>query len=517
MGGAKEECGIAAIYLKNLNLNNSIVPEAIYRILSHLRHRGQLSTGICVFSPQAPEKRTKVLKVKKEMGDVDDLFRLKNQVYFKEFMEHFKGIAGIGHNRYSTQPKEDYFEQIDEAQPFLRRHGRRRKRFALAFNGTITNKQQIEKEILNEDYILDTNVDTESIMHLISLSLNKYFEPDLNKKVDLFKVFEEVMKKLDGSYSLVSLFADGNLVVIRDQFGFKPLVFGETDEFIAFASESTALQGIGIEKFYDVEPGSCTIFDGKALQSRNFFPGHKKSHCHFEYVYFSKATSYIEGKSVNSVRKNLGKALAEIEPLKESIIKAPEDYVVVPIPNTAIPASESFANALGLYKNSAIELNSHKRGFINKGFFRGIIMGGKYSIISESIKGKKVILIEDSIVRGETSEKVIRMLRNAGAEEVHLRSTEPLIKCPCFYGIDFPSHKELIARMFGNLSDKEIAEAISKKIGADSLVFQDINGLIQAIGFPKEDLCLACLNGDYPTPCGKECALCSAKEGNVSL
>jgi len=498
-----EECGIAAVYLKNSSRKTNLVPELLYVMLSQLQHRGQLSAGISTYNPfnRGYEKK---LKIWKGVGRVNDLFRINDREERRRVVEYCKGIAGIGHVRYATAGcATTYLDLIEEAQPFLRHHGRPWKRFSIAFNGNLANYFSLRKGILKEGYLLDTKVDTEIIMHLIALNLKALSsnsrEGDV--KPNLFDVAEAVMKKLDGAYNVLELFGDGDLVVIRDPLAFKPLVFGENSDFFGMASESVALEKIGIEKFYPVSNGSCMIFNRNGMSQKNIFSGTRKAHCHFERVYFSRANSIIDGKSVNSTRENLGKNLARIEPLKD---RFPQQYVVVPIPNTAIPAAETYARTLNLPLSLALIKGEGERGFINKEEERKRIMDREYGLIVERVKGKKIILIEDSIVRGETSRRIVSLMRNAGALEVHLRSTEPPLLYPCFYGIDFPTYKELIAAR--NLNSEDLEKAVASEIGADSVVYQTLDGLIEATGFSENELCLACLTGDYPTEWGKRMA-----------
>ncbi|MBI2629954.1 hypothetical protein HYW76_02540 [Candidatus Pacearchaeota archaeon] len=383
----------------------------------------------------------------------------------------------------------------------MRNHARAWKRFSLAFNGNIVNYEELKKAMVENDYILDTDVDTEVIMHLISLSLKKYEKRDESEKVvkpDLFDVFSDLTGKLDGAYSLACLFADGDLVLLRDPCGFKPLVYGENENFFAAASESTALEKIGITNFQFLNPGECLIYNKNGARKKIIFQRDRRARCQFEWVYFSKANSVIDNVSVNLVREKLGEQLARTEILKEEIIKHPEDFVVVPVPFTAIPAAESLARNLKIGWSMAITKADSERGFINKEEDRKRIMNRTYNVIKERILGKKVLLVEDSIVRGETSKKVIALLKESGAKEVHLRSTEPKILHPCCYGIDMAAYSELIANKYtGDL--KKIAE----ELGAESVSYLEIEDLKEAIGLGEDELCTACLNGDYPTEFGK--------------
>ncbi|MFH1308040.1 MAG: amidophosphoribosyltransferase [archaeon] len=492
-----EECGIAAVYLKK-PLRKEIVPALLYEMLSKLQHRGQLSAGISVYNPfnEDYEKRLKLLR---NLGTVTSVFKANIKKEFEENLEYFKGTAGIGHVRYATAGSAiHHLDLIEEAQPFFRNHPRLWKRFSIAFNGNLVNYDELKKEMA-EDYLLDTKVDTEVMMHLISKTLNQLSLERGGGKPDFFEASRRVMEKMDGAYNVVFMFANGELVVWRDPFGFKPLVYGENEDYFAVASESVALERIGIKNFKSPEPGTCMIFNGKELKMRNLFPGHRKAHCHFERVYFARANSVVDGISVNETREKLGINLAINEPLKEDILRNKGNYVVVPVPNTAIPAAEAYAKYFGLNLTQAITRDGTDRGFINKEGERARIMNSKYGVISGRIKGKKIILIEDSIVRGETSKIVIAMIRSAGALEVHFRATEPPIICPCFYGIDFPTKGELIGARF----KEDLEKGVAHEIGADSMVYQTVQGLVSACGLSYNELCLACLNGNYPTEAGR--------------
>jgi amidophosphoribosyltransferase len=299
------------------------------------------------------------------------------------------------------------------------------------------------------------------------------------------------------------LFADGDLVAVRDPFGFKPLVWGENSDFFAVASESIALEKIGFNKFYFVSPGGCMIFNKSGVNEKQLINSKRTARCHFEFTYFSKEGSVFDERPIHLTRKRAGENLAKTEPLKDEIKINPKKFIVIPVPRTSIPAAEAFADKLKIRHSSAILKSDSKRGFINEGKVRRRIMANTYFVIPEEVEGMEVFVIEDSVVRGETVQEIIRPLRKAGAKAIHLRSTEPPIKYPCFYGINFPTRKELIANKY---SAQEFEKGFAKEIGADTVVFQTLEGLIDAIGFSENGLCLACLNGNYPTPDGRRLA-----------
>ncbi len=516
MDEAKEECGICAVYLKGADRGTTETPLVIINTLLQLQHRGQKSAGYAVYNPIKPEEaRRKEIVLYKGVGRVAEVFHLNQPPEYQTILKRGSGIAGIGHTRYSTSGQgrnDDFYASFDEAQPFLRRHPRVWKKFAIAFNGNIVNYDTLAKDMMDEGISLETEVDTEVLMNLMSLGLRQSEGSNIKhtpQKPNLFGVTQELMEKLDGAYNVVTLFGDGDLLVFRDPQGFHPLVWGENKYMYAVASESTALEKIKISKFWDVKPGEAMIFNREGFKHEQVKESRKKSYCHFEWVYFSKASSKNEGRGVNSVRRELGEELAEIEPLRG---KLDEQYIVVPAPKTAITAAQSYARKLKLPISYAIDKIDGDRGFINGPLERARIMTSNYTVQVDEVKGKKLIILDDSIVRGETLRQLIRQLKRAGAKEVHVRLTEPPIQHPCFYAIDYPSRKKLIASPLHTQKEETgqrvltLEDRIAKEVGATSVVFQKREGLIRAIGFPAEDLCLACLSGQYPTPKGQEYA-----------
>lgn len=493
-----EECGVGAYFLKDQAESSFEVPSNLINIASSLQHRGQRSAGGAFFNPHGE----KIIVTHKEVGAVLKVFALDNSDLNRKIMERCKSVAGIVHTRYCTSGGggENDDSAFDEVQPFERRHGRTWKRFALAFNGNIANYKELRDEMVKEHgYHLDTKVDTEVLMHLIALEIQSQSKSFISSasRPDMFEVIKNVMKKLDGAYNVVLLFADGSLIVFRDPHGFRPLVWGENENAFAFASESRALERIGIKKFQDVLPGEVLLVNKNGV-SRRIVANARRSFCHFEGIYFEKANSRNDGLYIKKVREDAGRELAKSEPLKDQLNG---DYVVVPAPWTAVPAAEAYAEALGLQFRLAIEKDESLRGFINGTNDRAKIMKRVYVTHSGDVAGKKVLVVDDSLVRGETSKLLIQRIREAGAKEVHLRLTEPPIKFPCFYGIDIPSRKELIANKY---SGEKFEENIAREIGADSVIFQTIDGLVNAFGIPKENLCLACLTGEYPTEFGRK-------------
>jgi len=495
-------CGIIGVYLKGDQPASILVPQIAISGLSMLQHRGQRSAGISVYNPQiSGEPNRKIIVTHKEPGLVSEVFRLNHPHAHKTLLQRCIGKAAIGHTRYSTAgSRDDPFLAIDEAQPFERRHPRAFRRFAICFNGNLSNYSELAREMTDKQYILETDVDTEVLMNLLSLTIAKHSENSDGepKKPDLFSVAKGLTTRLDGAYNILSLFGDGDLLAFRDPQGFHPLCWGENEECYAVASESAALESMGITKFKDIDPGEALIINSSGVESENLV-NNGKSFCHFEKVYFSKSHSKINGVPVKDDRIRLGVELAKEEYLDTS----DSSYLVVPAPFTAIPAAESFAKHLGIEFKQAIEKSGGMRGFINGKDERKRIMNSGYSFHYD-LGGRKVIIVDDSIVRGETSAKLVGGVRARGALEVHLRSTEPPIKNPCYYGIDYPNREELIAARLSkdNLPIEELESRVAREIGADSVRFQTIEGLVRAIGTPANELCLACLTGEYPTTYG---------------
>ena len=305
--------------------------------------------------------------------------------------------------------------------------------------------------------------------------------------------------RFDGAFSVVLINGDYDLIGFRDPHGFRPLVWGQDESFVAFASESLALKKIGFRHIEDVPVGGYVLVNKEGIRNGTYtFP--IKSHCMFEFVYFSRAPSIVEGISINNVRKNLGEELARIEPLSKLLT---DEFIVVPVPDTSIPIALSLAKKLGINFVPAIyKTEEFGRGFINKPLERERVMNGKYTIISEEIEHKKLIVVEDSVIRGETFYLLSHALRDGGAKEIHLRSACPPVRNPCFYGIDFPTQKELIANNTFTIEDAE--QKVAQQLGLDSMKYMTIDGLTRAIGLSQEQLCLACLNGEYPTRGGRE-------------
>src|SRR3989339_72167 len=490
-----EECGVGAIYLKDQSKSCLETPFNLVHLASKMQHRGQRSAGINVYNPYGNSP----LVSHKDIGLVAEVFRMRNKEEFEEILKRCQGTAGITHTRYSTSGKRrDYEAMRNEVQPFERRHGRLSKRFSLAFNGNLTNYEELFDELKATGYWMDTKVDTEVLMHYMALYTKKLSEGlEHGKSPDKFEMVRKIMEKFDGAYNVLSMFADGELIAFRDPRGFHPLSIGENDKMYAIASETSALESVGINNFSTILPGEAIRINKNGIERKRLVSGISSCLCQLEPVYFMRADSELDGVEVRAMRRALGVRLAEDEPLKG---KLDDSYIVVPAPKAAIPGGEGFADKLGLRFSLAIDKAEDLRGFINDEEERKDIMSTVYIVYRNAVKGKKVIVVDDSTVRGETSRQLVSYLRKKGAVEVHLRLTEPPIKHPCWYGIDYPTRKELIA----NISKDNLEAEIAKAIGADSVHFQTIDGLVEALGIPRDNLCLACLTGKYPTHCGQK-------------
>ncbi len=485
-------CGIAAVVLKSKNPSTKVL-SYLYRLLLHQQNRGQLSSGFTIFN----EEKKLLLDTHKGIGSVDEVFKPRDKSFVKHLNERFLGTCGIGHVRYSTSGSED--ETL--AQPFERTHGNKWKWFAFSWNGNLANFEFLKNEILkNPNYHLTHNNDTDVILHLLALELKE------QKNGDLISVFSNVAKKFDGCFNIVFVNAFGEMIVIRDTLGIRPVVYGENDDAFLVASESNALINCGVKNFKSLPAGHLIYVDKNGNHKIVQYSQDKKiSHCMFEWVYFANASSVIDEKSVYLTRVNLGRELA-----KNETAHLNGNAIVVPVPDTSKPCADAMAYELkipcveGLLRNRFVG-----RTFI-EGELRNNKIENKYTVIPEVLENKIVLLVDDSVVRGTTIFQLIKYLKNVGkAKEVHIRISAPPLRNPCFYGIAMPTVSELLIPNYEKkIVNEEISQDILNKIatdlGADSIRYQTISGLIKSIGFKKEELCLACLNGNYPTKFGEK-------------
>ncbi|MBL7054521.1 amidophosphoribosyltransferase [Candidatus Woesearchaeota archaeon] len=491
-GEVKDECGIAAVYIKENGDSANRALFYLYKILLNLQNRGQLSAGITTYDP----KRKQLLDTYKNLGPVNEVFRTSSKLKSIQIFKRYAGNKGIGHVRYATSGS----EARSLAQPFERHHGRKWKWFSFCFNGNLANFQELKNNLLQKtDYHIIHDTDTEIIMHYIAREIHR------NKfKPNLFNTFSNLSKKFDGCYNLAFINAQGEMAILRDPYGFRPLCYGKFEDTFLAASESNALTNCGITDHKDLNPGEMITINNGDINIKRFAKNKKTAHCMFEWVYFSNVSSVLDGKSVYITRTNLGRELAKLE--TEDIN---HEHVLVPVPDTAKAAGDSMAYELGIPSKEGLMRNRFVGRTFIEGSSRQDRVQNKYTALTEILKDKKVILVDDSVVRGTTIKQIIKYLKKEGkAKEVHLRVSCPPIRGPCFYGIDMPTVSELLVPSYeGEPVNEDISEKtcakIAKDVGADSLIYQTIPGLIKSIGLPKNKLCMACLNGEYPTPCGK--------------
>ena len=451
----REECGVFGIY----GHPDSAALTALG--LHALQHRGQEAAGIVTFDgEQFPSHRA--------LGLVGDIFGSE------EVMRRLKGDSAAGHVRYSTTGDtiarniQPLF--IDFAFGGL----------ALAHNGNLTNAVTIRRDLVQRGAIFQSTTDTEVICHLIATSSR-------DKLVDRIV---DALRQIEGAYSLVAL-SRKKLIGLRDPLGVRPLVLGRLDDSYILASESCALDIIGARFVRDIEPGEVVIIDETGLQSLKPFPLQRKRFCIFEHIYFARPDSVVEGHSVYDARKRIGAELAKESPV-------PAD-VIVPVPDSGVPAALGYASESGVPFEYGIIRNHYVgRTFIEpEERIRHLGVRLKHNANRAHITGRRVILVDDSIVRGTTSKKIVEMVRAAGAREVHMRISSPPTMHSCFYGIDTPERDKLLAA-------RHSVEEMAKIIGVDSLAFISIDGLYRAMKEPKRDpanpaFCDACFTGDYPT------------------
>lgn len=456
----KEECGVFGIYSKD----TMDVASQTYFALYALQHRGQESCGIVVNDKG-------ILSYHKDLGLVPDVFNEGN------LRKLGMGNIAIGHVRYSTTGKSNR----SNAQPLVVRHIK--GPMAIAHNGNLVNARDLrEKYELNGGIFHNTN-DTEVISYAITEQ--RLIQPSIEKAV------EQAMYKFKGAYSLV-IMSPKKLIAARDPQGFRPLCMGETETgAIVFASESCALDSIGARFIRDVEPGEIIIVDKNGAHSLKTHCGEKTSMCVFEYVYIARPDSVIEGSSVHQARLNAGKKLWQESPV--------EADVVVGVPDSGLDAALGFSMASGIpYGVGFIKNRYVGRTFIQPSQSqRSNSVRIKLNVIKDVVKGKRVVLIDDSIVRGTTSARIVNLIREAGATEVHMRISSPPFTNPCYFGIDIDSKENLIACQMS-------IEEIAKEIGADSLGYLSIEGVKNIAENAKCNFCTGCFTGEYPIRVPKE-------------
>ncbi|MHB1036651.1 MAG: amidophosphoribosyltransferase [Pirellulales bacterium] len=496
----RDECGVAAIYHLPGQGVSPLCPDQgpdevsrlMPRMLLDIQNRGQLSSGFTTYNPE----RNQLIDTYKEVGSVNEVFRLGHRGKYESLMREYGGRAAIGHVRYATCGADDR----SYAQPFERHHLKKHKWFSFAFNGQLANYIELREALLaDSDTHLARENDTEIIMHEISRELAR------DRRPLLIDVCRNLARKFDGAYSLVLLDALGDMLVARDPLGIKPLSYAIDGPLFAAASESVALLNLGFtpEQIKSLLPGQAvTITDGR-LEIQRFAPGSPRAHCFFEWVYFSNVASTMDGRSVYLSRKALGEELARLE-----TVPIDEDTIVVPVPDTSKAAAAAMAFGLGVPAMEGLIRNRYTgRTFIEGTGTREGRAHTKYTPLRDVLEDKRVILVEDSIVRSTTMKVLISRLRRTGhVREIHVRVACPPIIAPCFYGIDMSTISELFAPDFlkgGPLTDEVQAE-MAAQLGADSLRYLPVESIARAIGFDSDQLCQACITGAYPTPAGQK-------------
>ena len=449
-----EECGVFGIYghpdsaaLATLGLHA-------------LQHRGQEAAGIVAYDGEQFHSH-------RALGHVGDIFGTE------DIIRSLPGDSAIGHNRYSTAG-ETILRNVQPLFIDFEFGG-----LAIAHNGNLTNAITLRQELVRRGSIFQSTTDTEVLCHLVATSTR-------SKLVDRLV---DALRQVQGAYSLVAL-SRKKVIGIRDPLGVRPLLIGRLDGAYIITSESCALDIIGAELVRDVEPGELVVIDEDGVQSLRPFPPASRRFCIFEYIYFSRPDSIVEGESVYEVRKRIGAELA-----RESHVDAD---VVVPVPDSGVPAALGYAAEVGVPFEYGIIRNHYVgRTFIEpEDRIRHLGVKLKHNTNRVQVENQRVILVDDSIVRGITSTKIVEMMRNVGAKEIHMRISSPPTSHSCFYGIDTPKREEL----FASAHD---VEEMARLIGVDSLAYVSIDGLYRAVGLPGRDkdtpqFCDACFTGEYP-------------------
>lgn len=457
-----EECGVFGIY----DFDGNDIASTIYYGLFALQHRGQESCGIAVSDTNGPKGQ---VSVHKGMG-------LVNEVFTQEELQKLKGNIGVGHTRYSTAGS----STRENAQPLVLNYVK--GTLGLAHNGNLINALELRKELEYTGAIFQTTIDSEVIAYHIARERIK--TPTVEAAV------KNAMNKIKGAYSLIVM-SPRKLIGARDPFGFKPLCIGKRDNAYILASETCALDTIGAEFVRDVLPGEIVTINEDGIQSDTSLclPKEKEARCIFEYIYFSRPDSIIDGVSVYHSRIMAGRYLAKDHPV--------EADVVVGVPESGNAAALGYSLESGIPYGTAFV----KNGYVGRTFIkpkqsnRESSVRVKLNVLKEAVAGKRVIMIDDSIVRGTTSDRIVGMLKEAGATEVHVRISSPPFISECYFGTDIPSKEQLIAH-------NRTVEDIRKIIGADSLGYLEINRLSEMVnGLP---ICTGCFNGKYPLEPPKE-------------
>ena len=448
-----EECGVIGVYAPGKD-----VAHITYFGLYALQHRGQESAGIAVANDGK-------INLYKGMGLVADVFN-------EDVLKDLDGFAAIGHVRYSTTGS----SEIVNAQPLVFRH--KSGMLGLAHNGNITNVSVLRDMLYSHGAIFQSTTDSEVLVNLIAHHSRRDIESGIKK----------AMIDIEGAYSLTIL-TTGALYAVRDPYGFRPLCIGKMDDGWVIASESCALDTIGAKLVRDVEPGEIIRIDESGLVS--IAPSEnakRRAFCVFEYIYFARPDSIIDGFHVNQVRREMGRQLA-----REFKVDAD---IVIPVPDSGTAAARGYAQQSGIPFEEGLMKNRYiGRTFIQPNQkMRNLAVRLKLNPMREVLAGKRVIMVDDSLVRGTTSKKIVQMLRDVGVKEVYLCLSSPPVVGSCYYGIDTSNRKELIA------ATKSSVEEICKEVGADKLYYLSLKGLLNVFGKSSKDFCSACFDRKYPIP-----------------
>ena len=446
--GPRDECGVFGVFAPGHD-----VARLAYFALYALQHRGQESAGIATCEGGH-------ITVLRELG-------LVSQVFDEEKLRALEGDMAIGHVRYSTTGGGAW----ENTQPVWRNDGRE---VSLAHNGNLTNAVELFNELREQGVSFRGTSDSEIMAAMLSIEEERPIE----------NAVAAVMPRLRGAYSTVVM-TKRAVVAFRDPHGVRPLSIGKLDGRYVVASESCAFDIIGATLLREVSPGEMITLTEDGLESRQVVPSERKAHCVFEHIYFSRPDSRLEGKVLQEVRGKMGEILAREAPVDADL--------VISVPDSGNPAANGFARASGLPKDDGLIKNRYvARTFIQPGQeLRKHGLRMKFNPLPEIVSGKRVVVVDDSIVRGNTTRQIIGMLRDAGAREVHLRISAPPIRYPCHYGVDMSTSEEMIAH---NRSVKQIAD----ELGADSLAYLSLEGVYEAVGTPREAHCDACFTGEYP-------------------
>ena len=451
-----EECGVFGIIGHDEAAAHTVLG------LHALQHRGQEGAGIVTTDGEGFYSH-------RALGLVGDNFSSE------EVIAHLPGFMALGHNRYSTTGG----DRMRNVQPLFGDFAF--GGFALAHNGNLTNAISLRQRLVQRGCLFQSTSDTEVIIHLVARS----------RKPSVVDRLSDALQHIQGAYALVAMTSD-MLLGVRDPLGVRPLILGELDGAMILASESCALDIMGATFIRDIEPGELVIITKDGIESRQLFPPRPSRFCIFEYVYFARPDSMVEQESVYEVRKRIGAELAAEN-------AAPAD-IVIPVPDSGVPAAIGYAQAASL----PFELGLIRNHYVGRTFIepsdkiRHFGVKLKHNANRATVHGKRVVLIDDSIVRGTTSTKIVNMIRQSGAKEVHMRIASPSMSHSCYYGVDTPERSQLLA------AQHDLME-MAKIIGVDSLAFLSLDGLYRAVGNQVRDnaapqFCDACFSGDYPTP-----------------